>query len=93
MPNLVSLHLHGNKGCTELPMAFGKSGGFPQLRFFRIWEFTELVELPELEEGAMPCLEELEIVKCPKLNEIREGLEWLKEEKDGDFRIKLKSSI
>ncbi|GLJ52345.1 hypothetical protein SUGI_1113560 [Cryptomeria japonica] len=59
MPNLVSLVLVGNERCRALPKAFGKSGGFPHLRFFTIVDFSELEEFPEIEDGAMACLEKL----------------------------------
>ncbi|GLJ30505.1 hypothetical protein SUGI_0603830 [Cryptomeria japonica] len=70
LPNLVLLYLKGNGRCRELPKAFGKSGGFPRLRFFRIEEFYQLEEFSELEEGGMACLEKLEILSCSKLKEV-----------------------
>ncbi|GLJ52386.1 hypothetical protein SUGI_1114350 [Cryptomeria japonica] len=78
MQNLVVLRLWGDKRCRELPRAFGKSGGFPQLRFLEISEFPELEEFPEMEDGAMAYLEELELCSCGKLNKVGEGLEGLK---------------
>ncbi|GLJ21379.1 hypothetical protein SUGI_0393480 [Cryptomeria japonica] len=78
MPNLVRLELYGNIRCRELPKAFGKAGGFPQLRFLKIDWFRELEEFPELEEGAMACLEELKLWSCPKVKKVGEGLERLK---------------
>ncbi|GLJ52385.1 hypothetical protein SUGI_1114340 [Cryptomeria japonica] len=78
MQNLVVLRLWGDNRCRELPRAFGKSGGFPQLRFLEISEFPELEEFPEMEDGAMACLEELELCSCGKLNKVGEGLEGLK---------------
>lgn len=86
LPNLVSLILKGNRRCRELPKSFGKSGGFPHLRFFRIEEFSELVEFPELEEGAMACLEELKLVRCPNVKKVGKALERLR-------RLKSKPSI
>ncbi|GLJ30503.1 hypothetical protein SUGI_0603690 [Cryptomeria japonica] len=71
LPNLVFLYLQRNFRCRELPKAFGKSGGFPRLRFFRIEYFYELEEFPELEEGGMACLEKLEIVDCDKVKRSR----------------------
>ncbi|GLJ21399.1 hypothetical protein SUGI_0393980 [Cryptomeria japonica] len=78
MPNLVRLELYGNIRCRELPKAFGKAGGFPQLRFLKIGWFRELEEFPELEEGAMACLEELVLFMCLKVKKVGEGLERLK---------------
>ncbi|XP_057841111.2 disease resistance protein RPP8 [Cryptomeria japonica] len=85
MPNLVSLSLQENKRCRELPKAFGKSGGFPHLRFFWIYDFPELEEFPEMEDGAMACLEKLEINYCKKVNKVGEGLERLRRVKEFRF--------
>ncbi|GLJ30504.1 hypothetical protein SUGI_0603710 [Cryptomeria japonica] len=71
LPNLVLLFLWRNGRCRELPKAFGKSGGFPRLRFFKIQYFDELEEFPELEEGAMACLEKLVIARCYKVERSR----------------------
>ncbi|GLJ53260.1 hypothetical protein SUGI_1135090 [Cryptomeria japonica] len=85
MPNLVSLHLHYNKRCRELPKAFGKSGGFPHLRFLFIDEFPKLEEFPEMEDGAMTCLENFRLRNCEKVNKMGEGLERLKRLKEIDI--------
>ncbi|GLJ14876.1 hypothetical protein SUGI_0242020 [Cryptomeria japonica] len=77
MPNLVMLWIEGNRKCKELPKAFGKSGGFPHLRFFAIWGLEELEEFPELEEGAMACLEEFRLQACHKVKKVGEGLQNL----------------
>ncbi|GLJ52430.1 hypothetical protein SUGI_1115250 [Cryptomeria japonica] len=82
MPNLGRLSIWGNKRCKQLPKAFGKSEGFPHLRFFWIEDFRELEEFPEMEDGAMACLEKLEIFTCMKLNKVGEGLERLKRLKE-----------
>ncbi|GLJ52631.1 hypothetical protein SUGI_1120180 [Cryptomeria japonica] len=76
MPNLVALKIEGNESCRKLPKAFGKSGGFPQLRFLHLAQLYSLKELPELEDGAMPCLQQLYIVEI-YLKKV-EGLERLK---------------
>ncbi|GLJ52330.1 hypothetical protein SUGI_1113020 [Cryptomeria japonica] len=78
MPNLVLLQLVNNKRCKNLPKAFGKSGGFPLLRFVLIDSFPELEEFPEMEDGAMVSLEKLTLGYCTNLNKIGEGLERLK---------------
>ncbi|GLJ31420.1 hypothetical protein SUGI_0630450 [Cryptomeria japonica] len=85
MPNLVTLQLHKNKSCRELPKAFGKSGGFPRLRFLWIYDFSELEEFPEIEDGAMAYLENMELYSDKKLNKAGEGLERLKRLKDFRF--------
>ncbi|GLJ52331.1 hypothetical protein SUGI_1113050 [Cryptomeria japonica] len=66
----------------ELPKAFGKSGGFPNLRFLRITDFPELEEFPEMEDGAMASLEKLTLSDCSNLNKVGEGLEQLKRVKE-----------
>ncbi|GLJ14374.1 hypothetical protein SUGI_0232250 [Cryptomeria japonica] len=93
MPNLVILLLGGTErcNCKELPKAFGKSGGFPRLRFFIINYFPKLEEFPEL-EGAMACLEErLERLKvfdysCSGTYEVREA-----SKEGGVYRNKIKA--
>ncbi|GLJ14382.1 hypothetical protein SUGI_0232370 [Cryptomeria japonica] len=82
MPNLVRLELYENKKCIELPKAFGKSGGFPSLRFLTINYFSILEELPELEEGAMVFLEEFRLWNCMKVKKVGEGSERLKRLKE-----------
>ncbi|GLJ20223.1 hypothetical protein SUGI_0367020 [Cryptomeria japonica] len=78
MPNLIKLHIWTNAICKALPKGFGKSGGFRQLCYFRIESFLVLEEFPELEDGAMPHLEVLEVARCSNLNKIPRGLELLK---------------
>ncbi|GLJ52256.1 hypothetical protein SUGI_1111620 [Cryptomeria japonica] len=86
LPNLVSLTLWVNKRCRELPKAFGKSGGFPHLRFLGIYYFDELEEFPEMEDGGMAWLEKLGIYDCKKLNKVGDGLERLKRLKEINLR-------
>ncbi|GLJ52452.1 hypothetical protein SUGI_1115600 [Cryptomeria japonica] len=93
MPNLVSLWLDVNRRCKEVPKAFGKSGGFPHLRFFSIHDFPELEEFPEIEDGAMPWLEKLELWRCRKLNKVGEGLERLKRLKEFNFELSEKDEL
>lgn len=85
MPNLLRLKLLGNDWCRELPKAFGKPGGFSKLRFFTIQYFSELEEFPELEGGAMACLEELRLLTCKNLKKVGEGLEQLERLKEFNY--------
>ncbi|KAH9328303.1 hypothetical protein KI387_000411 [Taxus chinensis] len=85
LPNLVSFYLNGNVGCTELPKAFGKSSGFPKLRFLAINYFYQLEAFPELEDGAMPCLELIILWGCDELKKVPEGLELLKSLKEFSY--------
>ncbi|GLJ19860.1 hypothetical protein SUGI_0359920 [Cryptomeria japonica] len=82
MPNLITLYLSGNSNCKALPKGFGKPGGFPQLRFFRIDGFEVLEELPKLEDGAMPRLEILQVGFCENLKKLPCGLQLLKSLKE-----------
>ncbi|XP_057855862.2 putative disease resistance protein RGA3 [Cryptomeria japonica] len=77
MPNLVMLVLELNQKCREFPLAFGESRGFPQLRILKIYSFSSLEEFPELEDGAMACLQQFNLWFCPKVKKV-EGLERLK---------------
>ncbi|XP_059074827.1 disease resistance protein RPM1-like [Cryptomeria japonica] len=78
MPNLIRLKLDVNERCREIPKAFGKSAGFPKLRFLIIKDFPVLKELPDLEDGAMGMVEILHIVKCGRVKKVPEGVEGLR---------------
>ncbi|XP_057871461.2 disease resistance protein RPM1 [Cryptomeria japonica] len=78
MPNLIELRLEGNKSCRKVPKAFGKSSGFPKLRFLIISDFPLLEELPDLEDGAMAVLEKFHLVRCPRVKKVPEGLKGLR---------------
>ncbi|GLJ14377.1 hypothetical protein SUGI_0232320 [Cryptomeria japonica] len=93
MPNLVRLVLDGDYLCRELPKAFGKSGGFPHLRFFTIQFFINLEEFLKLEEGAMACLEEFRLQHCWNVKKVGEGLERLKRLKVFDFTSSRKGEV
>ncbi|GLJ53657.1 hypothetical protein SUGI_1144500 [Cryptomeria japonica] len=77
MPNLLLLRLVGNEKCTELPKAFVKSGGFPQLRILQLYSFSSLTEFPEFKDGAMASLQQFNLWYCPKVKKV-EGLHLLK---------------
>ncbi|KAL4185700.1 hypothetical protein AMTRI_Chr10g231990 [Amborella trichopoda] len=74
LPRLRILKLYADVGNGMPCMA----GGFPQLREFVLENLYELEEWKSLEEGSMPCLESLDIIKCPKLNMLPEGLQHIK---------------
>ncbi|GLJ19863.1 hypothetical protein SUGI_0360050 [Cryptomeria japonica] len=82
MPSLITLYLSENSNCKALPKGFGKPGGFPKLRVFEIIDFVVLEELPELEDGAMPRLEILQVLSCENLKKHPCGLELLKSLKE-----------
>jgi hypothetical protein len=50
-------------------------GGFPQLHVLKLWKLVELRELI-VKEGAMPCLKQVEIRACKRLEKL-EGLSKL----------------
>ncbi|GKV20254.1 hypothetical protein SLEP1_g30409 [Rubroshorea leprosula] len=60
---ILRLHAHSYKGKT---MKCG-SGTFPELQVLKLWMLEEL-EKWEVEQGAMPALEEVEIRCCKKLS-------------------------
>ncbi|GLJ20163.1 hypothetical protein SUGI_0366060 [Cryptomeria japonica] len=86
MPNLIKLEIWENDICKALPKGFGKSKGFPQLLFLEIRGFSVLEEFLELEDGAMPNLEILNVFLCPNLKKVPSGLEPLRSLKECHFR-------
>ncbi|GLJ19205.1 hypothetical protein SUGI_0345020 [Cryptomeria japonica] len=78
MPNLMEMRLMGHKNCRKVPKAFGKSSGFPKLKFLTISSFPLLEELPDLEDGAMAVLEKFNLEWCPRVKNVPEGLEQLR---------------
>ncbi|GLJ20253.1 hypothetical protein SUGI_0367800 [Cryptomeria japonica] len=85
MPSLINLELNFNDNCKALPKGFGKRRGFLQLHVFKILNFPVLEELPDLEDGAMPHLEILEVFQCPYLKKVPSGLGLLKSLKECEF--------
>ncbi|GLJ19199.1 hypothetical protein SUGI_0344910 [Cryptomeria japonica] len=82
MPNLIELRLEGNASCRRVSKAFGKSSGFPKLRFLNIEDFNLLEELPDLEDGAMAVLERFHLEWCPRVKKVPQGLERLRRLKE-----------
>ncbi|KAJ4841934.1 hypothetical protein Tsubulata_014000, partial [Turnera subulata] len=70
LPLLNVLRLYANSYLREEMTCHG--GGFPQLHVLKLWELVDLKEWT-VEEGAMPCLREVEIRSCKRLNKV-EGL-------------------
>ena len=54
-----------------------KEGGFPKLKLFFLRELHGLKAV-EVEEGALPCLEDLRIGSSPLLNEVPSGIQHLR---------------
>ncbi|KAJ4841936.1 hypothetical protein Tsubulata_014005 [Turnera subulata] len=70
LSHLNVLRLYANSYLGEEMTCHG--GGFPQLHVLKLWELVDLKEWT-VEEGAMPCLREVEIRSCKRLNKV-EGL-------------------
>lgn len=75
----------GNQICREVKNSFGKCEAFPKLRILGIEGLPMLEELPVLEGGSMPCLEELRLIHCNKVGRVPDGLDELKSLKVFDF--------
>ncbi|GLJ19693.1 hypothetical protein SUGI_0356700 [Cryptomeria japonica] len=86
LPNLVRLALYGNVSCRELPEDFGKTSGFPNLRFLTISGFPLLEKLPDFEDGAMPVMENFRLVLCPRMKKVPQGLERLRRLREFYYR-------
>lgn len=52
------------------PTSFGERGAFPSLELLSLVCLPELLELPVLEPGAMPCLKIFSIMECEALNRL-----------------------
>ncbi|KAL3812920.1 hypothetical protein ACJIZ3_014188 [Penstemon smallii] len=74
LPKLVILRLL-SKSVVYDWMLF-TNGGFPQLKVLKLWKLEFLKDL-EIEKGAMPCLEDLEIRSCNNLEMLPDGLQNL----------------
>jgi len=57
----------------EFPLEFGERGAFSLLQTFSLVKLDELMELPEIEEGAMPSLKMFTIMKCEALKMLPEN--------------------
>lgn len=73
LQSLVSLELR--KAYRGKCMSF-KNGSFLKLNKLRLIELMELNGV-EIEEGAMPTLKELHLVRCPALHLLPQGLEYI----------------
>jgi hypothetical protein len=70
-PNLRTLCLHADSYIGKTMAC--KSNSFPQLHFLKFWKLEQLEEW-KLEPGALPCLRQLEIRSCPRLQMLPDGL-------------------
>ncbi len=74
---LQELHLFRLESLEYLPRSFTCSGAFPALIKFRICCCWSLVEIPEVDEGALPKLRRLELDSCLSLGTFPLSLEVL----------------
>jgi len=70
-PNLRTLCLHAESYIGKSLLC--KSRSFPQLHVLKIWKLEQLEEWI-IEPGALPCLRQLEIRMCPRLQMLPDGL-------------------
>ncbi|GAU16963.1 hypothetical protein TSUD_37210 [Trifolium subterraneum] len=54
-----------------------ESQSFPQLHVLKFWVLEKLEEW-KIDQGALPCLKQLEIRSCPRLKRLPGGLEHVK---------------
>ncbi|CAK7334125.1 unnamed protein product [Dovyalis caffra] len=73
LPYLNILRLFGDSYLGEEMTCY--QGGFPQLQVLKLWKLVELEKWTVM-EGAMPCLREVEIRACKRLEKL-EGLKQL----------------
>ncbi|GLJ28773.1 hypothetical protein SUGI_0567340 [Cryptomeria japonica] len=73
LKQLLALHIHPSlkhlkiiecPSIEKFPEEFGKEGAFPRLEVFSIVELEKLQQIAMVEEGALPSLKTLTIMKC-----------------------------
>jgi hypothetical protein len=69
---LQELHLKWDCNYEYLPRSFTCCGTFPALVKLEIMDWTELVEFPEVDEGAFPKLQALHLWSCKSLGSFPE---------------------
>jgi hypothetical protein len=74
---LETLELWHSESLEYLPRSFTRCGAFPALIEFRIGSYLRLVEFPEVDEGALPKLQTLNISACTFLGTLPLSLEVL----------------
>ncbi|XP_024371770.1 probable disease resistance protein At1g61300 isoform X2 [Physcomitrium patens] len=78
LPNLVSLIILDCYDLETLPTSFGRKDGFPALVNFELRECDKLAWVPELEDGAMPCLKYLHLRDLDKFDTLPQSVAKLK---------------
>ncbi|KAI8567010.1 hypothetical protein RHMOL_Rhmol02G0088000 [Rhododendron molle] len=74
LPNLIGLRLFDGYDGEQL---YINVGGFPKLKTLYLEDLKELNSII-IEEGGLPVLEELQIFRCPQLEEVPSGIRKLK---------------
>ncbi|GLJ28832.1 hypothetical protein SUGI_0568240 [Cryptomeria japonica] len=70
LPSLRHLHIVKCPNIEKFPEEFGKQGGFSKLEVFSVVKLRKLEQLPIVEEGALPSLKTLTIMKCEALQRL-----------------------
>ncbi|GLJ28457.1 hypothetical protein SUGI_0559840 [Cryptomeria japonica] len=67
LPSLKHLNIVACPNIEKFPEEFGKERAFPNLEVFSIVGMKKIEQLPRVEEGALPSLKRLTIMKCEAL--------------------------
>ncbi|GLJ28835.1 hypothetical protein SUGI_0568270 [Cryptomeria japonica] len=70
LPSLKQLDIVKCPNIEKFPEEFGKGRGFPKLEIFSVLELEKIEQLPIVEEGALPSLKILTIMKCEALQRL-----------------------
>ncbi|GLJ28839.1 hypothetical protein SUGI_0568310 [Cryptomeria japonica] len=70
LPSLKQLDIVKCPNIEKFPEEFGKGRGFPKLEIFSVLELEKIEQLPIVEEGALPSLKTLTIMKCEALQRL-----------------------
>ncbi|XP_057824228.2 probable disease resistance protein At4g27220 [Cryptomeria japonica] len=70
LPSLKHLNIVKCPNIEKFPEEFGRVEGFPKLEIFSLLEVGKIEQLPIAEEGALPALKVLTIMKCEALQRL-----------------------
>jgi Leucine-rich repeat (LRR) protein len=78
LSNLVILDLTECRALESLPATFGRKDGFPALKELWLYGCDKVASFPELEDGALPCLQFLDLTGWCQLDTLPSSLARLK---------------